>query len=197
MHAAGNRPAQSLDLARVGDDQVLDAVPLLFSAVVALLSVWVLGAAHRTFHPVQHKFQARTRRQHLLQIRRSARRQLHPPSQGFFQNRREPVDPPVDFRLVEAKQQPHDFLQRIELEIHQNEQQFVADAAQLSLTARAQGTDASSAPLGQAPPLCLEPLLLKRKHNCSSSLRFSEVAARSNRGWSTFSQCSCCFFTPK
>jgi hypothetical protein len=110
------------------------------------------------------KFQARTRRQHLLQIRRSARRQLHPPSQGFFQNRREPVDPPVDFRLVEAKQQPHDFLQRIELEIHQNEQQFVADAAQLSLTARAQGTDASSAPLGQAPPLCLEPLLLKRKH---------------------------------
>ena len=42
MHAAGKRRL-ILDLARVGDDQVLDAVPLLFSAVVALLSVWVWG----------------------------------------------------------------------------------------------------------------------------------------------------------
>ena len=164
MHTAGNRPAQSLDLAPAAHDQILEAMPLLFPAVMALLPIFVLGPAHRTLHSIQHKFQARALCQHPLQIRRSARRQFHPPPQGFFQNRREPMHPPVGFRLVKTKQKPHDLLQRVKLEIHQDEQQLVSEAPQLPLASGAQGANSSRAPLGRAAPPRSEPLLFKRKH---------------------------------
>jgi hypothetical protein len=90
LHTARNGPAQSLDWAPAGDDQILAARPLPFPAVVALLPILVLGTAHGTLHAVQHKLQARTRGQHPLQIPRSARWQRQRPPQGFFQNRRYP-----------------------------------------------------------------------------------------------------------
>src|SRR5512136_2784922 len=105
-----------------GDHVILERMTFFLAAVVLFLPGFVLRTPNGTFGPVNDKLQSRAHLQHLFYILSLAGWQLFFVSQGTIQNRRQAMNP---VPCLNPKQVALNFLERIDFEIEQDEQQFV------------------------------------------------------------------------
>src|SRR5512136_84666 len=108
-----------------GDHVILERMAFFLAAVVLFLPGFVLRTPNGTFGPVNDKLHSRAHLQHLFYSLSLAGWQLFFVSQGAIQNRRQAMYPVPCLTLSHPKQAALNFLERIDFEIEQDEQQFV------------------------------------------------------------------------
>ena len=128
---------------------------LLLAAVVLLLVIRVLGPTHGPLGAVDDDHQLRVLSQHGLQVGGLPGGQEQFALQHGAHQRGEALDPLADLRLAQTKEDFHDLLQGVSLEVKEHKEKLGSGRGQLAgLSSRPKGPLAHPAIVAALPLLC-------------------------------------------